>query len=111
MSWFAWKEEDNTNDEYINFILDTGTQINVMSRTEATNKGIKLDDHPNIKLNITRATGDTITNWKRLRVHLKSNETGIVHQEKIYISPEVRHNLISYETIKKTRTHTQKYSE
>ena len=75
-----------------------------MSRTEATNKGVKLDELPNVKLNIT---GATITYWKRLRVHLKSNKTGITHQEEIYISPEARDNLISYETLKRLG-HTHK---
>ena len=72
-----------------------------MSRIEATNKGVKLDKLPKIKLNILGATGGIIPNWKRLRVHLKTNETGKTHQEEKYITPEARDNLISYETLKK----------
>ena len=78
-----------------------------MNRTEATNKGVKLKELLNVKLNIMGATGGTITNWKRLRVHLKSNKTGIIHQEEIFISPEARDNLLSYETLKRLG-HTHK---
>ena len=67
---------------------------------------------PKLKLNITGATGTRLTDWRQLSVYLKSKETGITHQEELYISPEAKDNIISYETLKRLGyTHTNNGTE
>ena len=83
------------------FILDTGSQLNIMNTADAAKNGKHTEDLPDIELHIKGVTGKMMANWKRFRVHLKLERTGITHLKEIYLSPEVRDNLLSYETLKR----------
>ena len=72
-----------------------------MNQKEAENKGIDISTLPQTKIDVTGATEGKITNWKKMSIHIRSNETGIQHREDIYISPEAKNNIISYATLKR----------
>ena len=115
-SWFTWWKKDAQEGEYnhrrTNFILDTRSTINLMNQREVATKGIKVNNLPKVKLNITRATGESLTDLRQLSVYLTSKETGLTHQEELYISPEAKDNIISYEMLKRLEyTHTNNGTE
>ena len=98
--YFRWKKENQLKQGRVGFILDTGSQLNIMNTKDATSGGIDVESLPDIELHIMGVAGKMTANWKRFRVHLQSESTGIMHLEEIYLSPEVKDNLLSYETLK-----------
>ena len=56
----------------VGFILDTGSQLNIMNTEDATKSGIQTENLPNKELHISGVAGKMTANWKRFRVHLQS---------------------------------------
>ena len=56
-----------------------------MNQKEAENKGIDISMLPQTKIDVTGATEGKITNWRKMNIHIRSNETGMQHKEDIYI--------------------------
>ena len=72
-----------------------------MNTEDATKSGIQTKNLPDTEQHINRVAGKMTANWKRFRVHLQSERTGITHLEEIYLSPEVKDNLLSYKALKR----------
>ena len=71
-NWFTWwtkdTQEDERNHRRTNFILDTGSKINLMNQREAETKGINMNT---LKKDKTMgATGGKRMDWRQLSVHI-----------------------------------------
>ena len=84
-----------------NFVLDSGSQLNMLKFEEVQKLGIKLEDLNTIFLTVNGISGTMADNWYRFRVNLRSTITNMDHFEEFYVSECITENLISYETLKK----------
>ena len=67
--------------------------------------GVDVENIPNIDLDISGVAGKMMAKWKIFRVHLTSEETGETHLQEIYLSDEVRDELMSYKTQNTEHSH------
>ena len=104
---FTWKQNKGPNSGQTRFIIDTGSQINIMRTDEATKHGINAEKSPKILLNICgiveRLSGAKMAIWKRLCINIKSETTGKQHLEEVYLSENTQFNDIRNTT--KSRIH------
>ena len=84
-----------------NFVLDSGSQLNMLKFEEVEKLGIKLEGLNTIYLQVNVISGSLKDLWFRFRVNLKSTITNMEHFEEFYVSTGISENLISYETLKK----------
>ena len=50
--FFKWKQEDQLKQGRVGFILDTGSQLNILNTADATKNGIHTETLPDIELHI-----------------------------------------------------------
>ena len=78
-----------------NFILDSGSQLNMLKFEEVEKLGFKLEDLNTIYLQVNGISGSLKDAWYRFRVNLKSTVTNMEHFEEFYVSTGISENLIS----------------
>ena len=96
---FDWENINGSGKGNTEFILDSGSQLNLIPMRDIKNQGVDINNLPQINLNVTGVGGEMSAVWYKLRVNVTSRATNQSHFEEFYTSSECKVTLLSYGTL------------
>ena len=69
---FDWENINGVGKGKTEFILDSGSQLNLIPMRELKKQGVNINSLPQINLNITGVGGEMSAKWYKLRVNVTS---------------------------------------
>ena len=96
---FDWNNLNGQGGGNTEFILDSGSQLNMIPMKELRKQGVIIEDLPEITLNMTGISGKMSATWYKFRVNVTSRTTGQSHFEELYTSSSCNVRLLSYATL------------
>ena len=97
---FEWKCLDSGTQGTTEFVLDSGSQLNLLPMSEIRDQGIDMNSLPRIDLDVIGIGGSMKATWLKFRVNMRSKLTGQSNFEEVYLAEECTDKLLSYETLK-----------
>ena len=97
---FEWKCLGSGSKGTTEFVMDSGSQLNILPMSEIRDQGIDVDSLPRIDLDVVGIGGSMKATWLRFRVNMSSKSTGQSNFEEVYLAEECTDKLLSYETLK-----------
>ncbi len=98
---FEWECLDSGTQGETEFVMDSGSQLNILPMSEIRSQGIDIKSLPEIDLNVQGIGGAMRATWYRFRVNIRSKTTGHDNYEEIYLAKECTDRLLSYETLRR----------
>ena len=96
---FDWENINGSGKVQTEFILDSGSQLNLIPMSDIRKQGVDINSLPQINLNVTGVGGAMYAVWYKLRVNVTSRATNQSHFEEFYTSSECKVTLLSYGTL------------
>ena len=96
---FDWENINGTGKSNTEFILDSGSQLNLIPMRDLKKQGVDINSLPQINLNVTGVGGEMSAKWYKLKVNVTSRATNQSHFEEFYTSAECKVTLLSYGTL------------
>ena len=96
---FDWENLNGSGKGKTEFILDSGSQLNLIPMKNIRKQGVDIESLPQINLNVTGVGGEMSAIWYKLRVKVTSRLTNQSHFEEFYTSSACKATLLSYATL------------
>ena len=92
---FEWECLDSGTQGETEFVMDSGSQLNILPMSEIRSQGIMVNLLPRIDLDVQGIGGSMRATWHRFRVNIRSKATGQSNFEEVYLAKECQDKLLS----------------
>ena len=93
---YEWECLDSKKRGVTEFILDSGSQLNLLPLEEVDTQGINVRNLPRIHLNGAGVSGRMKDVWYKFQAKVTSTKTNLSNFEELYLSEECKERLLSY---------------